>query len=144
MLFVGEFQHTIDPKGRIIIPSKLRDQLVGKFIITKGMDGCLYIYTMSGWNEFDAKLKSLPLSGKEARAYERYFYSNADECELDKQGRILIPQDLRTFAGFDKDIYIVGLSGRVEVWDKSRWEAYKSDDSLTPEKIEDSISALRI
>lgn len=143
-MFVGEFQHTIDPKGRIIIPSKLRDQLVGKFIITKGMDGCLYIYTLEGWKEFDAKLKALPLTGKEARAYERYFYSNADECELDKQGRLLIPQDLRTFAGLEKDIFIIGLSGRVEVWSKAAWEAYASDESLSPDKIEEKMTLMGI
>ena len=143
-MFVGEFQHTIDPKGRVIIPSKLRDQLGGKFIMTKGLDDCLFIYSLDGWSSLETKLKTLPLSSKDARAFERFFFAGAAECELDKQGRILVPQNLRAYAGLEKDIYIIGLSTRVEVWSKSKWENYSSDDSLNPDSIAEKMTMLGI
>jgi MraZ protein len=121
-LFYGEFQHTVDPKGRVIIPSAFREELGEKFILTKGLDGCLFAYSKAEWTNLEEKLKTLPLASKDARAFTRFFFSSAAECEKDKQGRIVIPQNLRAYAGLEKDVYIIGVSTRVEIWDRERWE----------------------
>jgi len=129
-LFYGEYQHTVDVKGRVIVPSKFREGLGDKFIVTKGLDNCLFVYSSSEWVNLETKLKSLPLTDKDARAFIRFFFAGATECEIDKQGRILIPQNLREYAVLEKDIYFIGVSTRVEVWDKQKWENYSSDDNI--------------
>jgi len=143
-LFYGEYQHSMDPKGRIIIPSKFRDELGPKFIATKGLDNCLFMYPMNEWANLENKLKSLPLTNRDARAFIRFFFSGAAEVELDKQGRILLPQNLREYANLQKDIYIIGVSVRVEVWDKAKWEEYNTDDSLSPDRIAEKMAELGI
>lgn len=143
-MFYGEFQHTVDPKGRVIVPSAFREELGEKFIMTKGLDECLFVYSMTEWINLEAKLKTLPLANKDARAFVRFFFSGASECEVDKQGRILIPQNLRSYAGLDKDIYIIGVSTRVEVWDKAKWESYNGDENLNPDSIAEKMSMLGI
>ncbi len=143
-MFYGEFQHTVDPKGRVIVPSTFREELGEKFILTKGLDDCLFVYSMTEWSNLEAKLKTLPLSNKDARAFVRFFFSGATECEVDKQGRILIPQNLRSYAGLEKDIYIIGVSTRVEVWDKAKWETYNGDENLNPDSIAEKMSMLGI
>jgi mraZ protein len=143
-LFYGEFQHTVDPKGRVIMPSTFREELGEKFILTKGLDECLFVYSMAEWINLEAKMKTLPLTNKDARAFVRFFFSGASQCEVDKQGRILIPQNLRTYAGLDKDIYIIGVSTRVEVWDKAKWENYNGDENLNPDSIAEKMSMLGI
>lgn len=143
-MFYGEYQHTIDPKGRVIIPSKFREGLGEKFILTKGLDNCLFAYSSDEWSNLEAKLKTLPLSSRDARAFVRFFFSGATECEVDKQGRILIPQNLRGYALLEKDIYIIGVSTRVEVWDKAGWEDYSSDDNLSADKIAEKMELLGI
>ena len=143
-MFYGEFQHTVDPKGRVILPSTFREELGEKFILTKGLDDCLFVYSKTEWSNLEAKLKTLPLSNKDARAFVRFFFSGATECEVDKQGRILIPQNLRSYAGLEKDIYVIGVSTRVEVWDKAKWETYNGDESLNPDSIAEKMSMLGI
>lgn len=143
-MFYGEYQHSMDPKGRIIIPSKFRDELGPKFIATKGLDNCLFMYPMNEWANLENKLKSLPLTNRDARAFIRFFFSGAAEVELDKQGRILLPQNLREYANLQKDIYIIGVSVRVEVWDKAKWEEYNTDDSLSPDRIAEKMAELGI
>lgn len=143
-MFYGEFQHTVDPKGRVIVPSAFREELGEKFILTKGLDECLFVYSKDEWSNLEAKLKTLPLSSKDARAFIRFFFSGACECEVDKQGRILIPQNLRSYAGLEKDIYVIGVSTRVEVWDKVKWENYNQDESLNPDSIAEKMSMLGI
>ena len=120
-MFMGEFDHTTDPKGRLIVPSKFREELGEKFILTKGLDGCLSIYPMDEWKNFEEKLKALPLNDKNARAFLRFFVSSANMCELDKQGRILVPAALREFAGLTKDVVLTGNLTRIEVWSKEKW-----------------------
>jgi len=124
LLFYGEYQHSVDAKGRVIIPSKFREGLGEKFILTKGLDNCLFAYSLEEWSNLEAKLRSLPFTDKDVRAFVRFFFAGAAEVEVDKQGRILIPQNLREYAGLEKDVYIIGVSTRVEVWDKSKWESY--------------------
>lgn len=143
-LFYGEYQHTIDPKGRAIVPSKFREGLGEKFILTKGLDGCLFAYSSEEWTSLENKLKSLPFTDKDVRAFIRFFFSGATECEADKQGRILIPQNLREYAALEKDIYIIGVSSRVEIWKKAAWEAYNSDDNISADKIAEKMALLGI
>lgn len=134
----------MDPKGRVIIPSKFREGLGSKFIATKGLDNCLFIYPLEEWENLEIKLKSLPLTNRDARAFIRFFFSGAAELELDKQGRILLPANLRDYADLQKDIYIIGVSVRVEVWDKAKWEEYNNDDNLTPDRIAEKMAELGI
>ena len=143
-MFYGEYQHTVDPKGRVIVPSKFREGLGEKFIVTKGLDSCLFAYSMEEWTSLENKLKTLPFTDKDVRAFIRFFFSGATECELDKQGRILIPQNLREYASLEKDIFIIGVSSRVEIWNKTNWEAYSNDDSMSADKIAEKMAMLGI
>ncbi|WP_066502039.1 division/cell wall cluster transcriptional repressor MraZ [Abyssisolibacter fermentans] len=143
-MFIGEYLHTIDKKGRLIIPSKFRDDLGESFIITKGLDNCLFIYPQCEWDILVQKLKTLPLTRKDARAFVRFFFSGACECELDKQGRILVPSNLRQHAKLEKESVVIGVSNRVEVWDKQLWYAYNNDDDLSYESIAEKMAELGI
>lgn len=120
-MFMGEYNHTIDAKGRLIIPAKFRELLGDEFVLTKGLDGCLSIYPMDEWGAFEQKLRALPLTNKNARTFSRFFVAGAAMCELDKQGRILVPQTLREFAGLEKDVVLTGNLNRIEVWSKEKW-----------------------
>ena len=143
-MFYGEYQHSVDAKGRVIIPSKFRDGLGEKFILTKGLDNCLFAYSLEEWSNLEAKLKSLPFTDKDVRAFVRFFFAGATECETDKQGRILIPQNLREYAGLEKDVYVIGVSTRVEIWDKAKWENYSSDENMSTENIAEKMAMLGI
>ena len=123
-MFMGEYQHSLDVKGRLFMPAKFREELGEKFIITKGLDKCLFIYSQSEWTLLEAKLRALPFTKPEARAFVRMFFSGAAECETDKQGRFLIPANLREYAGLEKDAVIVGVSTRAEIWSKDEWAKY--------------------
>ena len=120
-MFMGEYGHTIDAKGRIIVPAKFRESLGDNFIITKGLDNCLFVYTNEEWQRFEEKLKTLPLTNKNARTFTRFFLAGAASVEVDKQGRILLPSVLREFAGLEKDVVLVGVASRIEIWSKDRW-----------------------
>jgi MraZ protein len=143
-LFYGEYQHTIDPKGRAIVPSKFREGLGDKFILTKGLDNCLFAYSSEEWTNLENKLKTLPFTDKDVRAFIRFFFSGATECETDKQGRILIPQNLREYAALEKEISIIGVSSRVEIWSKAAWDKYNSDDNISTDKIAEKMAMLGI
>lgn len=121
-MFMGEYQHNVDLKGRLIIPSKYREQLGEKLVVTKGLDGCLYLYPMEEWEAILQKLKGLNLLKAQDRQFMRFFVAGATECELDKQGRILLPVSLRNAAGIEKDVILAGMMERIEIWDKARWE----------------------
>lgn len=120
-MFMGEYNHIIDAKGRLIIPAKFRELLGEEFVLTKGLDGCLFIYPMDEWEAFEEKLRALPLTNKNARAFSRFFVAGATMCELDKQGRILVPVTLREFAGLSKDVVLTGNLTRIEIWSKEKW-----------------------
>ncbi|MBX6394730.1 MAG: division/cell wall cluster transcriptional repressor MraZ [Alicyclobacillaceae bacterium] len=123
-MFIGEFTHSLDEKGRLILPAKFREGLGREFILTRGLDRCLFAYPRSEWEKVEAKLKSLPMARADARAFMRFFFSGATECELDRQGRIHIPVSLRSYASLERDCVIIGVSNRVELWAKEVWEAY--------------------
>ncbi|WP_019242409.1 MULTISPECIES: division/cell wall cluster transcriptional repressor MraZ [Bacillus] len=131
-MFMGEYHHNIDNKGRLIIPAKFRDALGEVFIITRGLDQCLFGYSMDEWQQIEEKLKTLPLTKKDARAFTRFFFSGASECELDKQGRINISSPLVNYAKLEKECVILGVSNRIEIWSKKQWEEYfsESEDSF--------------
>ncbi|MCH4123112.1 MAG: division/cell wall cluster transcriptional repressor MraZ [Levilactobacillus sp.] len=125
-MFMGEFEHAIDTKGRLIIPAKFREQLGEQFVVTRGMDGCLFGYPMTEWEALQEKLKALPVNRKDARAFVRFFYSAATECVLDKQGRINLPKSLRDHAALTKQCVIVGVANRFEIWSADRWNDFST------------------
>lgn len=139
MMLMGEFQHNIDAKGRIIIPAKLREDLGAKFVITRGLDGCVFGYPLENWEKIQEKLKQLPLAKKEARAFTRFFYSAAAEAEIDKQGRINIPSTLVDYANLDKECLVLGVSDRIEIWSKTKWESVSSEIEESFEEIAEDM-----
>jgi MraZ protein len=132
IMFMGEYQHTIDSKGRMIVPAKFREGLGEQFVLTRGLDQCLFGYPMSEWKLIEEKLKALPLTKKDARAFTRFFFSGATECELDKQGRINIASPLLNYAKLEKECVVIGVSNRIELWSKEIWEQYveEQEDSF--------------
>ena len=143
-MLIGEYEHSLDVKGRLIMPAKLRVDMGEKFIVTKGLDGCLFAFSQNEWLNFETKLKALPLSDRNARNFVRFFLSGATECELDKQGRFLIAGKLREVAKLDKDVTIIGAGTRIEIWDKAKWEEHNSEENLSIEEIEQNMEDLGI
>ena len=137
-MFRGEYNHTIDDKGRLIIPSRFRYELGESFVLTRGLDGCICIYPQNEWDILEAKLRELPLTNRNSRLVTRFLVGGAVSCELDKQGRILIPAPLREHAGLSKDVVLAGTLERIEIWDKTRWNETCSFDDV--EAIAESIS----
>lgn len=131
-MFVGEYHHTMDEKGRLTIPSKFREELKETFIITRGLDHCLFIYSKEEWNQVVSKYKELP-NIKDARNFMRFFLAGASEVELDKQGRINIAAPLVQYAGLEKECIIIGVNDRLEVWSRNRWEEFikMNEDSFS-------------
>ena len=142
-MFIGEYQHALDTKNRMIVPVKLREGLGNKFVITKGLDGCLYAYPTNEWEILEEKLKKLPITNKDARAFVRFFFSGACEVEADKQGRGLIPQNLKEYAGIEKEIVSIGVLSRVEIWSKEKWIKY-NDSDIDFDSIAEKMSELGI
>lgn len=138
-MFMGEFQHNIDTKGRLIVPAKFRESLGEQFVVTRGMDGCLFGYPMSEWVQLEEKLKEMPLAKKDSRTFVRFFYSAATECEIDKQGRINIPLTLRTHAHIEKACVIIGVSNRIEIWDEARWKEFSSEAEANFDEIAETM-----
>ena len=141
-VLMGEYEHSLDAKGRLIMPAKLRQDIGEKFILTKGLDGCLFAFSTQEWINFEEKLKSLPLSDKNARSFVRFFLAGATECEIDKQGRFLIPNNLRVVAGLEKEAVIIGVGTRLEIWDKNTW--LKCDEDISAEEIAENMANLGI
>lgn len=143
-MFIGEYNHTLDDKGRITIPSKFRDGLGDEFVITKGLDSCLFVYPKDEWKIFEDKLKTLPLTSKDARAFVRFFFAGASQCNLDKQNRVLLPQNLRIHSELQKEAVIIGVSTRIEIWSKEKWNEYTEDENLSYENIAENMAELGI
>ena len=143
-MLLGEYEHTLDIKGRLAMPAKLRESLGNKFIITKGLDGCLFVYDMEQWHILEAKLTSLPMSRKNARDFARFFFSGACEGECDKQGRVLIPANLRAHAGLEKNAVIVGVGSRAEIWDATKWTEYNEESAEDVNEMAEQLADLGI
>ena len=138
-MFMGEYQHTIDEKGRLIIPSKFRDDLGSTFVLTRGLDQCVFGYPMEEWKQLEEKLKALPFTKKDARAFTRFFFSGAAESQLDKQGRVNISLPLRNYAQLEKECIVIGVSSRIEIWSKPVWESYYAESEASFSEISESL-----
>ncbi len=143
-MLLGEYNHNIDDKGRVSVPAKFREDLGISFIVTKGLDNCLFAYSKEEWAKFEEKLKSLPLTNPNARNFIRFFFSGATECEIDKQGRINIPQSLREYAELGREVAIIGVSTRVEIWNREKWNNYTSPENMDVDEIAKQMSDLGI
>ena len=126
------------------MPAKLREDMGEKFIITKGLDGCLFGFSQNEWENFETKLKTLPLTNKNARDFVRFFLSGAKECEIDKQGRFLISSNLRNVATLEKEVVIIGVGTRIEIWNKDKWEEYNSEENISADDIAENMTMLGI
>jgi len=142
-MFYGEFEHTIDKKGRLIIPSKFRDSFkeygVDKFYITVGFEKCLFFFTENEWRSQEAKFKSTSFTKAEARKFNRLYFSRAGQIECDKQGRILVPKYLKDMAGIKKDVMIIGVSNRIEIWSRESWQEYYNNSKESFEEIAERL-----
>lgn len=143
-MLIGEYEHTLDVKGRLIMPVKLREDIGENFIVTKGLDGCLFGFSKQEWTNFEEKLKSLPLTNKNARDFVRFFLSGAIECEIDKQGRFLIASNLREYASMEKEVVIIGVGTRIEFWDKNKWSSYNNSENISADNIAENMTILGI
>ena len=137
-MLTGQYTHSIDAKGRVNFPAKLREELGERFIITRGLDNCLFVYSVDEWDQLAAKLHELPIS--KSAPLNRFFFEGAAEAEPDKQGRVLLPAHLREYAGLDRDVTIAGVSNRAEIWDSERWE--KQNEQLTAQSIATAMDEL--
>ena len=143
-MLIGEYEHTLDVKGRLIMPAKLREDIGDKFIITKGLDGCLFGFSLNEWEHFEEKLKALPLTNKNARDFVRFFLSGAVSIEIDKQGRFLVASNLREYASMDKEVVIIGVGTRIEFWSKENWNKYNNSESISAENLAENMTMLGI
>lgn len=140
-MFMGEYNHTIDAKSRLIIPSKFREILGDEFVVTKGLDGCLFVFDNAEWTAFEEKLQKLPsLTNPDVRKFVRFFMAGATSVEVDKQGRILIPTSLKDFAALEKDVVLIGVGSRMEIWSRERYEGTVTYDDM--EEIAQHMSEL--
>ena len=144
-MFYGEFEHSIDKKGRVIIPSKFRESFkeydIEKLYITRGLDKCLFIFTENEWKSQDAKFKSISFTKSEARRFNRLYFSGASQIEFDRQGRILLPKYLKDYAGIKRDIMMIGVSNRIEIWAREAWQEYYSSSKESFEDIAEKLMA---
>lgn len=138
-MFLGEYQHSLDSKGRIIIPSRFREELGSNFVATKGLDQCIFLYTLEEWKVIEQKIHSLPFTRADVRAFARFFFSGASELEIDKQGRSVLPTNLRNYAHIEKELMIIGAGSRVEIWSVEKWEDYQSIAASRFEEIAEKL-----
>lgn len=143
-MLLGEYEHTIDVKGRLAMPAKLRESLGTKFIITKGLDGCLFVYDLTQWKLLEEKLTGLPISKKTARDFTRFLFGGACESECDKQGRVLIPANLRKHACLEKEVVIAGVGYRAEIWNAQKWFEYNENNAQDVNELAEQLADLGI
>lgn len=143
-MLIGEYEHSIDTKGRLSMPAKLKADIGEKFVVTKGLEGCLFVYSLTEWQNFEEKLRAFPLTNKNARTLTRFFLAGATECEIDKQGRFLIASNLREYANLEKEVVIIGVLGRIEIWDKQKWKEFNEKENNSVEDIAESLAELGI
>jgi len=143
-MFLGEYQHSLDSKGRIIVPAKFREELGASFIATKGLDNCLFVYPMDEWKTIEEKIRSLPFTRADVRSFARFFFSGASELEIDKQGRVLLPSNLRDYAMIEKEMVIIGVGSRVEIWANEKWAQYNQAAELSYEVIAENLVGMSL
>lgn len=143
-MFIGEYNHSVDTKGRMNVPAKFREDLGERFFMTKGLDNCLFMFPETEWRVFEDKLKQLPLTNRNARAFVRLFFAGATECTLDKQGRVNIPQTLRDHGEIEKDVIVIGVGTRVELWSTTNWNSYNDPENISYDDIAEQMAELGI
>lgn len=143
-MFIGEYSHTIDAKGRLAMPAKFRARLKRGAVVTRGLDNCLFVFSATEWEKFAAQVTTAPLTKANSRAFSRFLLAGASEAEFDKQGRILIPEYLRTHAGLDKKTVVAGLGSRIEIWDETAWQKYSKVTEQNSVSIAEELSELGI
>jgi len=143
-MFIGEFQHSIDPKKRLAVPSKFRGEMKSGVVITRGMDKCLFLYPVKVWKNLAEKLGTLPMGEANTRSFVRIMLAGAVDCEIDKQGRILIPDYLKEYASLSRNVVIAGLYNRLEIWDENKWEEYKKKAEKNTDEIAEQLGKLGV
>lgn len=143
-MFIGEYKHNLDEKGRLAVPAKFRAVLSEGAVVTKGLDNCLFLYSKEDWKKIAQKFASMPISQAKARAFARHMLAGAMDLEFDKQGRITLPEYLRTFAKLDKNAVIAGVFDRLEIWDKDAWEKYKNETEEDSGEIAEALGGLGV
>ena len=138
-MFIGEYSHNLDEKNRLMIPSKFREQLTDKFILTRGLDGCLVIYSINEWENITSKLNNLPFTKKDARNFLRFIASNAVDLQFDKQGRIVIPNNLKVYSNIIKECVVIGVLDKIEIWSKENWNNFNLENSNKFELIAENL-----
>ncbi len=141
---MGEFRHSIDSKGRIIIPARFRSELGQAFVMTKGLDGCLFLYPEGEWEELTAKLEDLPFTKSEARAFVRFFFSGAAECDCDSQGRTVIPSNLREYSSLNREAVVIGVGNRIEIWSAEAWDEFEEAAERSYEDAAETLTELEL
>lgn len=143
-MLVGEHKHTLDPKKRLSIPAKLRKEIGERAVLTRGLDNCLFLFSMKEWEQLAEKLAKLPMGQQDTRGFVRLLLAGASEVELDQLGRVLVPDFLRVYAGLNKTVIIAGLFNRLEIWDEDRWTAYKADLEKNSDRIAERLGELGV
>lgn len=143
-MFIGEYTHNLDDKGRMALPAKFRSKLRGAAVITRGLDKCLFVFSADEWEKLAEKLVALPITQANSRAFVRLMLAGAMDVEMDKQGRILVPDYLREYAGLSKELVITGLYNRIELWDSKQWKEYKAKTEASSDEIAEKLSDLGI
>jgi len=143
-MFIGEYRHSIDSKKRLAVPSKFRNELKSKVVITRGLDKCLFVYPLKVWEELAKKLGSLPVGESTTRSFIRIMLAGAVDVEIDKQGRVLVPDYLKDYAGFNKNVVIAGLYNRLEIWDEKKWNIYKKSAEKNTDEIAEQLGKLGV
>ena len=143
-MFIGEYSHSIDPKKRLAIPAKFRSDLKNKVVITRGLDKCLFIYPMKVWEALAEKLGNLPVGESGTRSFIRLMLAGATDVEVDKQGRILVPDYLKDYAGLSKEVVVAGLYNRLEIWDGKKWDEYKRSAEKNTDEIAEQLGKLGV
>ncbi len=143
-MFLGEYQHMLDTKCRMILPAKFREELGAQFVITKGLDKCLFVYTMAEWQALHDKIKALPVTDESVRRFVRFFFGGAAEVSPDNQGRAMVPANLREYACITKEVVTIGVSNRIEIWSKENWNNYNLENNTFDEKLAEKMAQLGI
>ncbi len=143
-MLMGEYRHSLDDKGRVFVPAKLRQGLGDSFVVTKGLDHCLFMFPLGEWEALKRRLEQLPLTRSDARAFVRFIFAGASECELDRQGRILLPAPLREYAGIQREVVFIGVGSRAEIWSADRWQAYQGETESSYEEKAEKLADMGI
>ncbi len=143
-MFIGEYQHSVDPKKRLALPSKFRKELGTRVVVTRGLDKCLFVYPLKTWKELAEKLGTLPMGQSSTRSFVRLMLAGAIDSDVDSQGRILLPEYLKEYAGLGRSVTVAGLFNRLEIWDEKKWKSYRNKAEESSDKVAEQLGELGI